>query len=557
MYCGEARVLSSLAQQSGAKAGIQSAQDGVALLEQSHRWGLWLVIVAVAGGTGLLVANSKYVASRRRAWGTQVEAWDSEWRKIDAQWRKTDADWRQTVERLECQLVNGKKSAEQLYTDRDGIQRRAEELALANAQLQAELDQLKRTRLTLTQKQQALETSRTVLELHVETRTKDLQQLQGRYELILNSAGEGICGLDAQGKTAFANPTVARLTGWKPEELIGKTEQQIFGRSSSEIWGALANRPSAELVFQRKDGTNFPVEFVKTTIKESDRVVGAVVIFRDITERKQGEEALAHKAAELARSNAELEQFAFVASHDLQEPLRKIQAFGDRLKTKCDGAFATDARDYLERMQGAAGRMRTLIDDLLAFSRVIRSAEPFIPVDLAAVTKEVLSDLEVRIEKSGARVEVTDLPTIEADPTQMRQLLLNLVGNSLKFQSPGGTPIVKIQARTLRRPWKADTAFLRKLPASGGQPSDSEQFCELTVEDNGIGFEEKYAEKVFAVFQRLHGRDQYEGNGVGLAVCRRIADHHQGTIQAKSQLGQGATFIVTLPFTHPKTEPST
>jgi light-regulated signal transduction histidine kinase (bacteriophytochrome) len=207
-------------------------------------------------------------------------------------------------------------------------------------------------------------------------------------------------------------------------------------------------------------------------------------------------------------------------------------------------------------MQGAAGRMRTLIDDLLAFSRVIRSEEPFVPVDLAAVAKEVLSDLEVRIEKSGARVEVSDLPTIEADPTQMRQLLLNLVGNSLKFQSPGTTPIVKIQARTISHPWKADTAFLRKLPSNSGEASDLEQFCEVTVQDNGIGFEEKYAEKVFAVFQRLLGRDQYEGNGVGLAVCRRIADHHHGTIRAKSQLGQGATFIVTLPFTHPKTEPS-
>jgi light-regulated signal transduction histidine kinase (bacteriophytochrome) len=231
----------------------------------------------------------------------------------------------------------------------------------------------------------------------------------------------------------------------------------------------------------------------------------------------------------LTRSNAELEQFAFVASHDLQEPLRKIQAFGDRLKSKLDGALTPDARNYLDRMQSAATRMRTLIDDLLAFSRVIRSSQPFVPIDLAQITREAIGDLEVRIEKTGARVEFDDLPKIDADPTQMRQLMLNLIGNALKFQPPGAQPIVKIRSRTF-------------ASLSG------EQFCEISVEDNGIGFEEYYAEKIFAVFQRLHGRDEYEGTGVGLAVCRRIADRHKGSIVAKSKPGQGSTFIITLPL---------
>src|SRR5205823_1550908 len=147
---------------------------------------------------------------------------------------------------------------------------------------------------------------------------------------------------------------------------------------------------AGEQVFYRKDGSCFPVECVKTSINENDRVIGSVLVFKDITERKRVEEAMAQKAAELSRSNAELEQFAFVASHDLQEPLRKIQAFGDRLKTKCEGAIAAEAKDYLERMQSASARMRTLINDLLAFSRVIRSSEPFVPVDLGVVTKEIL-----------------------------------------------------------------------------------------------------------------------------------------------------------------------
>jgi light-regulated signal transduction histidine kinase (bacteriophytochrome) len=188
----------------------------------------------------------------------------------------------------------------------------------------------------------------------------------------------------------------------------------------------------------------------------------------------------------------------------------------------------TDAGQYLERMQNAAARMRKLIDDLLTFSRVIRSSEPFVPVDLGAMTKEVLGDLELRIEKTGARVEVATLATIEADPMQMRQLLLNLIANALKFQPEGAVPVVKIHSRTFHS-------------VAG------EELCELSVEDNGIGFEEKYLEKIFAVFQRLHGRTEYEGTGVGLAVCRRITDRHCGTITARSQLGRGATFVVTLP----------
>jgi light-regulated signal transduction histidine kinase (bacteriophytochrome) len=160
---------------------------------------------------------------------------------------------------------------------------------------------------------------------------------------------------------------------------------------------------------------------------------------------------------------------------------------------------------------------------------VIRRSEPFVQVDLEQITREVLGDLEVRLEKSGGQVEVGELPALEADPTHMRQLLLNLIGNALKFQPAGSKPMVKVQGRKF-------------ISGSG------EEFCELTVQDNGIGFDEQYAEKIFAVFQRLHGRGEYEGTGIGLAVCRRIADRHQGSIVARSQPGQGATFIVTLPL---------
>jgi signal transduction histidine kinase len=198
-----------------------------------------------------------------------------------------------------------------------------------------------------------------------------------------------------------------------------------------------------------------------------------------------------------------------------------------------------DGRDFLERMQGAAARMQTLINDLLTFSRVISSSQPFTPVDLNPIIKGVLSDLEVRIEQTKATVEVGKLPTIDADSTQMRQLFQNLVGNALKFQPANHQPVIKISAKEIKSPF-------------AGIPEEdpyAEQ-CEITVEDNGIGFEEKYLDKIFAVFQRLHGRNEYEGTGVGLAVCRRITDRHGGIITATSKPGEGTRFIVTLPTRH-------
>lgn len=517
MYSRGAHAISGITGSGGKGLTLDRWAEHALLLQVFDHSILTIMLPTATGGALCLLTMVSGLALSRRLWARRIKAKEDEWRKA--------------VSGLQLQLA-ASRSNEEIFKQAEGEEKeQIGRLELRVAELQTELDKLKRAEKTLSQRRQELESSKTVLELHVQERTGELQKLQRRYELILNSAGEGICGLDLEGKATFVNPAVSRITGFPIGDLIGKTEQEIFGKNGTN--GDAKN--SGERIFYRKDGTPVPLEYVKTPIQENERQVGAVLVFKDIAERKRVEEAIAQKAAELARSNAELEQFAFVASHDLQEPLRKIQAFGDRLKGKITGAVAAEAQEYLERMQNASARMRTLINDLLAFSRVIRRTEPFVSVDLAAVTRDVLGDLEVRIEKSGAKVEVGDLPTIEADPMQMHQLILNLLSNALKFQPAGAQPVVKIRSRT--------------FSALSG-----EQLCEITVEDNGIGFEEKYLEKMFAVFQRLHGRSEYEGTGVGLAVCRRITDRHHGTITAKSQLGQGATFVVTLPMHQAKRE---
>ena len=265
-------------------------------------------------------------------------------------------------------------------------------------------------------------------------------------------------------------------------------------------------------------------------------------ITTDITDLKEienalrsSEEKLRQFTVQLERSNRELQDFAYVASHDLQEPLRKIVVFGERLKEKNSEALGPEALDYLERMQKAAARMQTLINNLLAFSRVTTKAQPFTPVNLAEVASGVVDDLEGRIELVKGRVEVGALPVIDAEALQMRQLLQNLIGNALKFRRPEEPPVVKVEAQIIPDPI-----------------TPAKKLCRLTVSDNCIGFDEKYLDRIFNVFQRLHTRNEYEGTGMGLAIVRKIALYHGGDITAKSKLGQGSTFILTLPVVHPK-----
>jgi signal transduction histidine kinase len=233
---------------------------------------------------------------------------------------------------------------------------------------------------------------------------------------------------------------------------------------------------------------------------------------------------------ELKRSNAELEQFASVASHDLQEPLRKVQTFGDQLERRFGDEIPDEAKDYLRRMRRAANRMSTLIEDLLRFSRVTTHARPPRQVDLEQVAREVTADLDALLAETHGSVEVGTLPKLQADPLQMRQLMQNLIGNGLKFHRPGQPPIVRVD----------------------GAPTTHDGDVAFTVTDDGIGFEPVYAERIFRVFERLHPRDVYAGTGIGLALCRKIVERHGGTITAEGRPDHGATFTVTLPRVQPE-----
>ena len=245
---------------------------------------------------------------------------------------------------------------------------------------------------------------------------------------------------------------------------------------------------------------------------------------REIKHRQQVEAELQEYSKSLSRSNQELQDFAYVASHDLQEPLRKIRAFGDILQAEY-GENLGEGKEYLIRMQNAASRMSTLIQDLLAFSRVTTREQVPESINLADVVKEVVVDLEWRIEELDGKVEVGELPIVTADATHMRQLFQNLIGNALKFHRPNIPPVVKVHL---------------------GE-SDDPSMHTIYVEDNGIGFDERYLDRIFSVFQRLHGKDEYEGTGIGLAVVRKIVERYGGTITATSKKNVGSTFKVSFP----------
>ncbi len=387
----------------------------------------------------------------------------------------------------------------------------------------------------------------------IAARRKAEESLADQHNLlssILDTMPDHVFVKDVKGRYIMDNRAHRRfLELGEGESIEGKTVVDFFPKNLAAIYAAsdeevfahgksVRNREEPAIT---RSGNEVWLSTTKVPLREPDgRMLGLVCVSADVTERKIAEEKLRRFAGQLERSNAELANFASVASHDLQEPLRKIQAFGDRLRAKFSEPLGEGGLDYLGRMQGAAERMRVLIQDLLKLSRVTSRAQPFELCDLNVICRDVLSDLEIAIEQNGARVEVGTLPSIDADPLQMRQLFQNLISNAIKFQREGEVPEVEIEGKWLHA---GDHQI------SGAGPGD--EICKIMVKDNGIGFDQKFGDQIFVVFQRLHSRTEFEGTGIGLAVCRKITDRHGGAIVAKSSEGEGATFIITLPVHQP------
>ncbi|HLX94281.1 MAG TPA: ATP-binding protein [Verrucomicrobiae bacterium] len=382
-----------------------------------------------------------------------------------------------------------------------------------------------------------------------------LVQERDLLRTVIDNLPDKIYAKDKQGRFVLNNPTHAKALGLNsPEEMKGKTDFDFFPQELAAQFYLDEQKTieTGEPVINQEQYKNNPREpgspkrwSISSKVLWRDRqgkILGTVGVTRDIHEMKmaqealhQSEEKLRQFTAQLERSNRELADFASVAAHDLQEPLRKIIVFGEQLREKNAATLAQDSADCLARMQKAAGRMQMLINDLLAFSRVTTKAQPFTSVNLAETASGVLEDLEGRIELVKGRVEVGPLPVIDAEPLHMRQLLQNLIGNALKFRRPEEPPVVKVEARIISDP-----------------ATPEKKLCRLTVSDNCIGFDEKYLDRIFNVFQRLHTRHEYEGTGMGLAIVRKIALYHGGDVTAKSKPGEGSTFILTIPAVHPR-----
>jgi light-regulated signal transduction histidine kinase (bacteriophytochrome) len=313
-------------------------------------------------------------------------------------------------------------------------------------------------------------------------------------------------------------------------EHVHATDRQLIQQKLPEWIAARTGWMGLVIRWMHRDGSiRFLESHARPLFDSQDNLIGFMGSDRDVTERERSQATLKQFSAELQRSNRELEEFALIASHDLQEPLRKLRSFGELLREEYGEALGGEGAEYLSEIVDASTRMQELVRSLLTLSRVGRKGLPFEEVDLNRALQAVLSDLEMRIKEAGGKIESGELPKVDADPVQMRQLFQNLIANSLKFRREDEPPVIRIEPN--------------------GFKAGDEEIC-IHVLDNGIGFEQEHAEKVFAPFQRLHGRAKYEGTGMGLAICRKIVERHGGSISAQSEPGHGTTFTIRMPVHH-------
>ncbi len=439
------------------------------------------------------------------------------------------------------------------------LEARSRQLLATNQRLLQEIEEHKRSEqelVTIKEELEARVTARTA-ELSranglLDARIKEQQQVEtalvainDEFIQIFNSAPDGMHIINRDYTVIRANRAFMALTGHKTHTVAGQKCFEVFaGRlchtPDCPLTRILAGEERVEVEAQktRTDGSVFPCVVTATPFRSpSGKLIGIIEVTRDISQWKATEKALSQAAQDLLTRNNELEDFSRVISHDLQEPLMLILAFSQRLRTHFLPSISSKAEAYLQRIISSAERMQALASGLLNYTRIEKTTRPFILTNLTTVITEVLDDLAIKIEESGAVITVGELGTLMADPLQMRQLFQNLIGNSLKYRHPDRVPSITIG----------------QAPISEDQTS--EKAMTIILQDNGIGFKPEFQEKIFEMFQRLHTRQQFQGTGIGLSVCKKIVERHHGFISATAIDGLGVEFRITLPLTQESSPP--
>jgi PAS domain S-box-containing protein len=356
---------------------------------------------------------------------------------------------------------------------------------------------------------------------------QSLRDSELRFRSVAETAIEGIISMDERGTISYWNPGAERMFGRTAAEAIGHPSAIALPDGVLSAYDAAGGDQAIgrtiDTTGRRRDGSTFPVELSLSAWVNAHGARVFTGIARDITERKNAERALQAKAEELARSNQELEQFAYVASHDLQEPLRMVSNYTQLLARRYKDKLDADANEFIDFAVDGAKRMQDLIRDLLEFARVGTRGKEFKPAPLERIVRDALANLSDPIDEAQAEIVIEPLPTVACDASQLGHVFQNLIGNAIKFRRPGDRPVVHISAA------RSDQAWV------------------LSVRDNGIGIDPKYFERIFQMFQRLHGRGEYSGTGIGLALCKKIIERHGGRITVESAPDQGSTFSFTIP----------
>lgn len=379
-----------------------------------------------------------------------------------------------------------------------------------------------------------------------------LKSADHAYRVFIEQMAEGAVSLNSEGLIIYSNSQFARMIKTPLSAILGKTFGDFVVAGCSADFGGLFNNAWNENVKAEVgmvSGNDVISVQLSLNVVELEGERSLSVIITDLTSRKEIEKQLEIKNEKLEElnnalisSNHDLQQFASVASHDLQEPVRKIQVFSNFLKDRSFGELSDASKQYVEKIIASSNRMRVLITDILTYSKLSADQVSLELVDMTELFREIIEDFDLLISEKGAKVQLNELCVVEGNRGQLRQVFHNLVSNALKFTASGRTPSLTIEQKNIDA---------KELGLSLG---DADSYCRISVRDNGIGFDEKFSSSIFSLFEKLNPKTTYDGSGIGLAIAKKIIEKHHGVIVAKSVIGKGSEFSVVLPFKQPRSQ---